>query len=484
MQKHSLLLATLLSAGLASACSDSSSPPCADEECKDDKDLAQAEDDSDDDQTSDDDAPLKRDANTPSERKDGGTQQPSKTDSGTPTSQVKGALPCDVQAIVDKGCGSCHGAKPIGAPMSLVTAEDFHSESDEGAAYYELVKQRVNASDKTVMPPSGTNKLTSQELATLNAWLDSKAPAGTDKCVAQPDDNKDNDNGASIDVSGLDCYKFLSHQPNSQEPFKLGVATDAYFNVVFAAPWKGTAYGVVLRPVIDNAAVLHHWLLFEDDTRGTPGGPSKSSGAHPGGQLLHGWAPGGSSINFRGDHAAEDVALELPETTYTVEFHYNSKDPNATDASGVEICVAKEKPKNVAALSWLGSDQLLIPAQKWTGTCVPTAQEPIHILSVTPHMHKTGVRMKGVINRKDGKKEVLHDEAFDFDYQQSYEKDVLLNPGDTITTECEFSQPMTFGESTNAEMCYLFTMAYPKGALADSGLWGGVAHGGSSCLGM
>jgi hypothetical protein len=61
---------------------------------------------------------------------------------------------------------------------------------------------------------------------------------------------------------------------------------------------------------------------------------------------------------------------------------------------------------------------------------------------------------------------------------------VLLNAGDTITTTCTFAQPMTVGESTTAEMCYLFTLAYPKGALADRGGWGGIAHGGSSCLGM
>jgi hypothetical protein len=150
----------------------------------------------------------------------------------------------------------------------------------------------------------------------------------------------------------------------------------------------------------------------------------------------------------------------------------------------VEICVQKTKPKNIAGLSWLGLDQLAIPSTKWTGTCAPIAQQPIHILSVTPHMHKTGVHMKGTINRKDGKKEVLHDEPFDFDYQRGYEKDVILNPGDTVTTECTFSKPMAFGESTNAEMCYLFTLAYPKGALADLGLWGRFAHGGSACLGQ
>jgi Copper type II ascorbate-dependent monooxygenase, C-terminal domain len=79
---------------------------------------------------------------------------------------------------------------------------------------------------------------------------------------------------------------------------------------------------------------------------------------------------------------------------------------------------------------------------------------------------------------------VLHDEDFDFNYQKSYRKNAVLMPGDTITTECTYSQPMSFGESTKSEMCYLFTMAYPKGALASPDIWGTFAHGGSSCLGQ
>jgi hypothetical protein len=86
--------------------------------------------------------------------------------------------------------------------------------------------------------------------------------------------------------------------------------------------------------------------------------------------------------------------------------------------------------------------------------------------------------------RKDGTKETLHDKDFDFAFQVTYRKDITLYPGDTITTTCKFSQPMTFGESTGSEMCYLFTMAYPKGALASPDAWGSLAHGGSSCLGM
>ena len=289
---------------------------------------------------------------------------------------------------------------------------------------------------------------------------------------------------AAPDTTGLECHKLLAHNGDLKAEYKVVARKDSYVNFTFKAPWTGMAYGMIFRPIIDNKQAIHHWLLFQ-----TPGtnavGIAPSVGAHPAGTLLSGWAPGGETVDMRELADGKSVGVELsPSNTYTVEFHYNSADANATDASGVEICVQKEKPADIASLGWLGWDQLGAPAKKWTGTCRPTTQKPIHIMGVVPHMHKTGIHMKGTINRKDGTKEVVHDQPFDFNYQRSYAVDITLNPGDTITTECDYSAPAVFGQPTDQEMCYLFSMAYPKGALAAPDIWGTVAHGASSCLGQ
>ena len=283
---------------------------------------------------------------------------------------------------------------------------------------------------------------------------------------------------------GLECYKLLAHGGDYKSKYKVGAKKDAYFNFTFKAPWQGTVYGIIFRPIIDNKQVIHHWLLFQ--TPGTTAaGIAGSVGAHPAGALLSGWAPGGVTMDAREIAPGVSVGLELPATnTYTVEFHYNSNDPNALDASGVEICVQRERPKEIAGLAWLGWDQLGAPAAKWTGTCRPRVQQPIQILGVVPHMHKTGTHMKATINRKDGTKEILHDKPFDFNYQIQYNVSKTINPGDTITTECSFAKPMAFGTGTDAEMCYLFTISYPKNSLSDGGLWGTLAHGAGACLGQ
>jgi Copper type II ascorbate-dependent monooxygenase, C-terminal domain len=409
-------------------------------------------------------------------------------DAGDSAASAK--LPCAVQQALQAKCQSCHADPPLyGAYMPLTTQAHFQAAGtgDASKKVFELAKTRINAATGA-MPPVTSPQLSSEELAALNAWLDQGAPASGTQCGEPPvDAGITTDSGA--DTSNLDCYKLLARGDDLQPPYRVGVAVDKYMNVRFAAPWQGTAYGVLMRPVIDNEQVIHHWLLFQDAAPGAPTGAVKSNGAHPGGQLVSGWAPGGAPVDLRA--SGVDVGLELPgDTTYTVEFHYNSTDAAATDASGVEICVSKTRPANIAALSWLGHDNLATagdnggPRNTWTGTCAHKSQQPVHILSVWPHMHLQGRHMKATIKRANGALETLHDEAFDFNYQVMYPKRVTLMPGETITTECSYAQPMSFGQGTSAEMCYLFTMAYPRGALVDDGWWGSVAHGNSACLGQ
>jgi hypothetical protein len=228
--------------------------------------------------------------------------------------------------------------------------------------------------------------------------------------------------------------------------------------------------------VIDNDQVLHHWILFEEPSA-ADNTANEILGAHPGGQMLHGWAPGGSDLYF-----TPDVGIRMDgDTSYLLEVHYNSNDPAATDASGLEICVTSAPPENEAIISWLGTDA--IRGTSATGTCAPRSSEPIHIIAGTPHMHLKGTHMKVVVNRAGGGSEVVHDEPFSFENQRGYPANIVINEGDSISTTCSYNAPATFGKGTNEEMCYWFALSYPAGALADGGFIGTLTHGANSCLG-
>jgi hypothetical protein len=405
-------------------------------------------------------------------------------------------LPCAVKKIVDDKCGACHSDPPVSTFMPLTKQAHFHEPSTTAPSkkYYELAKTRINAA-ASPMPPVTSPKLAADELATLNAWLEMGAAASSETCASTPKPNPTVT--TEIDTTGLECHKFLAHADgDNNAKYKVGTAVDVYINFGFKAPWTSTAYGIVVKPVIDNAKVLHHWLLFKEEAE--DGSVSESNGQHTFGEMVHGWAPGGESLDFR-KHG--DVSFELPASSYVVEVHYNSADANALDASGVEVCYQRAPTQHVAGLSWVGYDHgvesytagallgpefsevCLDPQATWTGTCAPETDQPIHILFVVPHMHKAGVHMTSVINGPRGQR-MLHDAPFDFSTQIGYDKDEVLMPGETITTTCKYSAPKCAGHATTAEMCYLFTYAYPKGALRDSGLWGQVSHGEGACLGQ
>jgi hypothetical protein len=68
---------------------------------------------------------------------------------------------------------------------------------------------------------------------------------------------------------------------------------------------------------------------------------------------------------------------------------------------------------------------------------------------------------------------VVNVERYSFDAQVPYRSDVVVMPGDVIRTECRYNNPSNrmvyFGERTEDEMCFNFVLAWPAGALVNTG---------------
>jgi hypothetical protein len=406
-------------------------------------------------------------------------------------------VPCDVANVVSNNCIQCHSAQPkFGASMPLATMADFHApaRSDSRRKVYELIPERINAQDVSRrMPPASSPELAIDDLRALNAWTAAGAgPSGplcairdgaTTPTVADPSGGGLTAGGTStapIEYNDpeMKCYRFMAHEPgDKQQPHAVTTTPDMYKGFTFAAPWTGAVYARSFKAIIDNDELIHHWLFFKNSAPGNDGEVTDSSGAHPDGSLVHGWAPGGSDL-----YLDPDVGTELPaNVSYTLETHYNNTTGVvAPDASGIEVCVTPKVPKNVASISWLGTDVILGTSAE--GQCEPLATEPIQIIGGTPHMHVKGRHMKVVINRADGTKDVFLDKPFDFNYQLSYPMQTTIMPGDTLTTTCTYSEPATYGKSTTEEMCYLFTLYYPTLALTNLNPVGIALHGPDTCL--
>jgi hypothetical protein len=366
-------------------------------------------------------------------------------------------LPCGVRTILRERCSMCHGATPqFGAAFSLVSAADVRTHGAQ-------MEKRI-ADDQKPMPPPPNARLTADQRSALAQYIDAGAPTSTcgeaDPVASDPDPI---DMPTKPTDPNVTCYNLTARSSKANDKYVVPTTPDLYHCFNFAPPWGSKKVQLVSsRPIIDNARVLHHWLVYNGEATVQDGTHSDCAGAHPNTALVAGWAPGGQAFE-----APPDVGVELANGGFVLETHYNNTvGEGQQDASGVEVCVTDKPRPNVAAMHWLGTE--LLNKVEASGTCHPTNTGDVTILRSSPHMHLQGRHMKTVINRAGGGTDVLIDQAFDFNTQISYSTPAVVHKGDTLTTTCTYATPTAFGEGTNNEMCYNFVLAYPAGGLAQS----------------
>ncbi|MET0342292.1 MAG: hypothetical protein ABW252_14910 [Polyangiales bacterium] len=272
-----------------------------------------------------------------------------------------------------------------------------------------------------------------------------------------------------------EVYRIQASDPKDPtKPFAIPPGGELHTNLRIDPPWGDEqVQAIAFKPYTENAKVLHHWIL---NARGA---------------FLAGWAPGDDERPA----LPKDVGIELPvgKGTLGLNLHYYNTAGQVTefDRSGVDVCVLKKdnrRPKlaAVAGLAAIGDRGVLAPAgakdRPVTATCKLAGTEPVHIITAGPHAHTYATHMKFTATRANGEVIVMHDAPFRFGEQGTYPVpggEVVLNAGDTITTQCFYSNPttknITFGESTDEEMCFNFASYYPKGSLkCAGGLFGGL----------
>lgn len=412
-----------------------------------------------------------------------------------PAPVAEPALPCGVQQIVASRCLNCHGETPIGgAPMPLVTHDDFHGAAftDASRKVFEMVHTRVN-DDARPMPPG--NKLMDPELTAFNDWLAAGAPAAGAGEICGGETGGAGGAGGMGGSGGTGsgwgppqgeetCYELVNHGGQTADDTSKYMVEpgENYEQFYFRAPWTSEARGTRFGTRFDNVQVLHHWLLYTS---------SKSVSLHgthetvigtvlddPGSTLLAGWAVGGQDVLAMPDNV--EFELPPPGTLLNAQWHlWNNTDVPQPDGSAILLCTVPPGTRdNVAAVTWLGTENFNGPVGmppgfrgEFDGTCLNDSGGPITIFDVTPHMHEIGRHMRAVVTRANGMQETVFDMPFDFNFQINYKTDIVLQPGDQITTYCTFenntNMNVPFGPSSKQEMCYLFANSYPAGELSN-----------------
>lgn len=373
-------------------------------------------------------------------------------------------LPCEVQKVLASHCQSCHSAQPqYGAPMPLMTLADLRAPavSDASKAVYTLVKARTHDAART-MPPKPNAALEAADLATLDAWIDGGAATGA-ACSAGSSSG-----GPSIGTQKLACTPDVTLK--AKTAFAMPQAAGDHYVCV------GVDTGVLqkrhitgIQTKIDNTIIVHHMLLLQSDTPGPATPTDCSSTDLAGGRLVYAWAAGGNALEL-----PPEAGLPIDASShYTIQFHYNNSRAlaNQTDQSAIELCTTDQLRANEADVVAFGSVRFTIPPRTTAKIdCdykLPTQAKEITVFGAMPHMHSLGTKMSTTAQTGTAAPRSLGGtDTWDFNTQVWSGLKETVTSGDNIHTSCSWKNngdtSVGFGETTADEMCFSFTMYYPK----------------------
>lgn len=371
-------------------------------------------------------------------------------------------LPCDIDKILADNCRSCHQSPTrYGAPMPLLSYEDLTASSlTEGTPVYTLARARMRE-EGSRMPPPPNLALSDTDLATWDAWSAAGTPRGPESCnqPAKPEPESEVEVDCEPDIALRPQSKFTMPKTESDQYVCYGVdVTPEQARHIFA-----------MRPVVDNTSILHHVLLFESP-RAVSGTPTPcSSGGSIDWRIVYGWAPGGTSIVL-----PPEAGMPLNGTThYVVQLHYNNVQAleGQQDGSGFDLCSTTQlRPNDADVIAFGTNDIELPPGSERTYDCtfsIPAqVGGTVRFIAAMPHMHQLGSKIETTVERGEQTFDLGTVDDWNFQTQYWQPLGVDVNAGDKIRTRCTWknrgSGTVEFGEDTADEMCYSFSMYYPR----------------------
>jgi len=301
------------------------------------------------------------------------------------------------------------------------------------------------------------------------------AEATPDAGATQPPVTNENE-AAPVAPDEADCeyIDLLARNDTAGAPFAVAADTrDTYTCFLFDLNFDTPRHALSVVPVLDNAAVMHHWMLYSLDAYGSRELTIDCKNWFNGidYRIVGGGGPGSDPW-----YLPKDVGLELGRGLFVLEVHHNNIGNRATtDKSGARICSTRTLRPKTATISWLGVELFNVPAKSTdytvSNTCRPERQEPIHLLRYWPHMNRLGKRASLRVERPDGTSENLHNSPYALDAQRSYAIPYVLAPGESLVTTCYYDNPgdssVGLGLKASDEMCNHFVAAYPALALTN-----------------
>ena len=213
-----------------------------------------------------------------------------------------------------------------------------------------------------------------------------------------------------------------------------------------------------IRPIHPKGT--HHTFVALSDT----GDGERCTTAVTRGTMIYAAGVGSEGLNL-----PEGVGLKLPAGKFlNLSLHlYNATTEELRGKSGIEV-IEMDPAAVVHEASTLLAGPVSLQIQPGRTTishqCTLTAETTA--FAIFPHMHQLGRHLKTTVTVA-GQTKLLHDGAYDFEEQRQIPIEPLrFAPGDSIATECTYENPgpniVTFGESSDTEMCFSVMFRYPS----------------------
>jgi hypothetical protein len=312
----------------------------------------------------------------------------------------------DVLPILQTHCENCHRADGI-APMAFRTY-------DEARPYAAAIR---NATQNKSMPPwfavpgighfSNDPSLTAEQIATLAAWADAKAPAGDARdapppvhwaeswTIPQPDLVVKMAKGVTLPADGDVDYTY--------EIVPTHFAEDRWVQSVEVLPsLRANVHHAVVYVRPPGSDWLRHAPVGVPFTADTLTDPEDRRGAHwTDADVLLVYAPGSSP-----DEWPATMAKFVPAGADLVfQMHYTTNGHAGTDATRVGMIFAKKPPAQRVLTLQLTNDHFVIPpgVPDYRVEARGTLPNDAMLLSFFPHMHLRGKRFEYNIVRSGEK---------------------------------------------------------------------------------
>jgi peroxiredoxin len=308
-----------------------------------------------------------------------------------------------VAPILQKRCQTCH-REDQPAPFTLLSYDDAVKHA---AMIKEVTTQRR-------MPPwhadprygkfANDRRMTTDEIDTLTAWIDSGMPRGDAKDLPKP-----------VEFPKGWVHGKPDHIIEMPEAFEVpadGVLP--YKNWIIDTDFIEDRWVTVAEARPGNPGVVHHVVVYILDPNQR--GPVGKDGSL---KILVGWAPGDLGLV-----CPPDTALRVPKgARLRFEMHYTPNGKKVLDRSQVGITFAKKPPKFELLLNEFANMTFEVPPgdPHYKAHATMHIRADARLISFAPHMHWRGKDYRYEVTYPDGKRETLLSvPRWDFNWQNVY----------------------------------------------------------------